>query len=45
MNMEIAIPQDDPLRLLSAQLEELDYRELYRVYSSRGRKSAAEPGI
>ena len=40
MDMEIAIPQDDPVRL-----EELDYRELYRAYSSQGRKSAAEPRI
>jgi len=45
MNMEISIPQDDPVRLVSAQLEELDYRELYRAYSSIGRKSAAEPRI
>jgi transposase len=45
MNMEIQIPMDDPVRLVSAQLEELDYRELYRAYSSTGRKSAAEPRI
>lgn len=45
MDMEIAIPQDDPVRLASAQLEELDYMELYRAYSSTGRKSAAEPRI
>ena len=45
MNMEIKISEDDPVRLLSAQLEELDYRELYRAYSSTGRKSAAEPRI
>ena len=45
MDMEITIPQDDPVRLASAQLEELDYRELYRAYSSTGRKSAAEPRI
>ena len=45
MNMEITIPQDDPVRLLSAQLEDLDYRELYRAYSFTGRKSAAEPRI
>jgi transposase len=42
MDMEITIPQEDPVRLVSAQLEGLDYRELYRAYSSRGRKSAAE---
>ena len=45
MNMEIQIPEDDPVRLASAQLEELDYRKLYRAYSSQGRKSAAEPRI
>ena len=45
MDMEIKIPMDDPVRLLSAQLEELDYRELYRAYSSEGRKSVAEPRI
>ena len=45
MDMEITIPQEDPVRLVSAQLEELDYRELYRAYSSQGRKSAAEPRI
>jgi transposase len=37
MDMEITIPQEDPVRLVSAQLE-----ELYRAYSSRGRKSSAE---
>jgi transposase len=45
MDMEIAIPQDDPVRLASAQLEELDYRKLYHAYSPQGRKSAAEPRI
>jgi hypothetical protein len=45
MDMEIKIPLDDPVRLASVQLEELDYRELYHAYSSTGRKSAAEPRI
>jgi transposase len=45
MNMEIQIPEDDPVRMASAQLEELKYRKLYRAYSSQGRKSAAEPRI
>lgn len=45
MDMEITIPQDDPVRLASAQLEELDYRERDRAYSSQRRKSAAEPRI
>jgi transposase len=43
--MEIQIPEDDPVRPASVQLEELDYRKLYRAYSSQGRKSAAEPRI
>ena len=43
--MEIKIPENDPVRLASVQLEELDYRELYHAYSSTGRKSAAEPRI
>ncbi len=43
--MKIAIPQDDPVRLASAQLEKLDYRKLYHAYSPQGRKSAAEPRI
>ena len=37
------IPEDAPVRLVSAVLEELNYEELYRAYSPRGRKSAAEP--
>lgn len=42
---EILIPTNDPVRLASAQLEELDYRKLYRAYSPKGRKSAAEPRV
>ena len=34
-----------PVRLLSAQLEELEYGKLYEAYSSKGRKSAAEPRV
>lgn len=45
MGIEIVIPQDDPVRMASTQLEELDYRKLYRTYSSQGRKSAADPMI
>ena len=43
--MKIQIPKDDLARLLSAQPEELDYRELYRAYSPTGRKSVAEPRL
>jgi transposase len=45
MDMKIQIPKDDLARLLSAQPEELDYRELYRAYSPTGRKSVAEPRL
>ena len=45
LNNEILLPENAPVRLTSAQLEELDYRKLYQAYSWRGRKSAAEPRI
>ena len=45
MDTEILIPADDPVRLASAQLEELDYSKLYHAYSPKGRKSAAEPRV
>ena len=39
LNSEILLPEDAPVRVTSAQLEELDYRKLYKAYSSRGRNS------
>ena len=45
LNSQIMIPENAPVRLLSAQLEELDYEKLYRAYSPRGRKSAADPRV
>ena len=39
------IPEDAPVRLTSAQLEELDYRRLYEAYSSKGRKSVTDPRV
>ena len=36
------LPEDAPVRLTNAQLEELDYRKLYAAYSSRGRKSVTD---
>lgn len=45
LNSEIKLPQDAPVRVTSAQLEELDYRKLYAAYSSRGRKSATDPRV
>ena len=37
MNLEIMIPSDEPVRLLSAVAEELDYRRLTATYSRHGR--------
>ena len=37
INLEIIIPSDEPVRLLSAVLEELDYRKLTATYSRIGR--------
>ena len=39
------LPENAPDRLTSAQLEELDYRKLYRAYSARGRKSKVDPRV
>ena len=39
------IPKNAPVRLLNAQLEELEYGKLYKAYSPRGRKSAADPRV
>lgn len=44
-NLEILIPEDDSVRLLSHILEGLNYEKLYRAYSSKGRKSAVLPRI
>ena len=41
----ILIDEHEPVYVANAQLEELDYTKLYQAYSSRGRKSAAEPRI
>lgn len=45
LNSEILLPEDAPVRMTSAQLEELDYRKLYKAYSSRGRKSVTDPRV
>ena len=44
LNSEILLPEDAPVRVTSAQLEELDYRKLYEAYSSKGRKSVTIHG-
>ena len=45
LNSELFLPEEAPVRLTSAQLEELDYRKLYEAYSSRGRKSVTDPRV
>ncbi|WP_461368796.1 transposase, partial [Candidatus Darwinibacter acetoxidans] len=43
LNVEVLIPEDDSVRLLSHILEGLDCTKLYEAYSSKGRKPAVEP--
>ena len=45
MNSEFSLPANAPVRLTSAQLEELDYGKLYSAYSPRGRKSKVDPRV
>ena len=45
LNSQKILPEKAPVRLASAQLEEPDYRKLYRAYSPKGRKSAVEPRV
>ncbi|MBP3567543.1 MAG: IS1182 family transposase, partial [Lachnospiraceae bacterium] len=37
------IPEDESVRLLSHELEELDYTLLYQAYSAKGRNPAVDP--
>ena len=39
LNRVILLSEDTPIRVISAQLEELDYKKLYEAYSSKGRIS------
>ena len=41
----ILIEEQEPVYVANAQLEELDYRKLYRAYSARGRKSKVDPRV
>lgn len=45
LNNEILLPENAPVRLTSAQFEELDYRKLYSAYSAKGRKSKVNPRV
>lgn len=41
--LEGLVPDDDSVRLLSHELEELDYSLLYQAYSAKGRNPAVDP--
>ena len=41
--MEDLVPNDDSVRLLSHELEKLDYNLLYQAYSAKGRNPAVDP--
>ncbi len=41
--LEGLIPEDESVRLLSYELEELDYTLLYKAYSAKGRNPAVDP--
>lgn len=43
LNLEGLVPDDDSVRLLSYELEELDYSLPYQVYSAKGRNPAMDP--
>ena len=43
IDLEIMIPENDSVRLLSTVLEGLDYSELYNAYSTNGRNPAISP--
>ena len=43
LSLEGLIPNDDSVRLLSHELEDLDYSRLYLAYSAKGRNPAVDP--
>ena len=45
IDLEIFIPEDDSVRLLSLMMEELDYKKLYEAYSPNGRNPTVPPKI
>ena len=45
INLEVLIPEDDSVRLLSLITEELDYTKLYEAYSPLGRNPVVPPKI
>ena len=45
MDYALFIPENEPVRLLDAVLEELNYKQLQHLYSPKGRKPAISPRI
>ena len=45
LSLEGWVPKDESVRLLSHVLEELDYHDLYKAYSHKGRNPAVEPKL
>ena len=45
LNLEGLVPNNESVRLLSHVLEELDYHDLYKAYSQKGRNPAVEPKL
>ena len=45
IDLEIFIPEDDSVRLLSLMMEELDYKKLYEAYSQNRRNPAVQTKI
>ena len=43
LSLEGLVLEDDSVRLLSHELEELDYTLLYKAYSAKGRNPAVDP--
>jgi transposase len=43
LSLDGFIPEDDSVRLLSHELEDLDYTKLYQAYSAKGRNPAVDP--
>ena len=43
LSLEGLVPDNDSVRLLSHELEELDYSLLYQAYSAKGRNPAVDP--
>lgn len=43
LSLEGLVPEDESVRLLNHELEELDYTLLYQAYSAKGKNPAVDP--